>query len=67
MATFQQFVVLFQTHDGAGYIAGRIYYPTNLKDQDINAVLATYGQQGFEVIGQKLSDYRGMIVLRKSE
>jgi hypothetical protein len=65
MATFQQFVVLFQASMASG--VGRIYYPETLKDQDINAVLATYSQQGFEVIGQKLSDYRGMIVLRKSE
>ena len=63
MPNFQQFVILFLVTQAA---PGRIYYPTALKDQDVNAVLATYGQQGYEVIGQEIFETHGMVVLKKS-
>jgi hypothetical protein len=68
MATFEQFVILFQTTETGGHFAGRIYYPETLKDQDINVVLATYGQQGFEVIEQEAvqDGFRMAVMLKKS-
>ena len=49
MATWQQVIVICDLADGGGFTYGRVRYPQQFKDQDVNGVIAHLGQQGFEI------------------
>jgi hypothetical protein len=65
MGTWQQFVIIFQNSKAIGAQLGRVEYPVELRGQDINAVLAQYSQQGFEVAHLELAEFTAVVVLKK--
>jgi hypothetical protein len=68
MATWQQLVVIFETAKGGGYQTGRVTYPPSVAGQDVNDVVAQYGQQGFEVVSISPTEGgpRAVLVLKRS-
>ena len=67
MNTVQHLMMIVDGAQGGGYSYGRVKYPEQFKNQDANAVLATLGQQGWEVthMEAKQSNTEVVFLLKK--
>jgi hypothetical protein len=65
MSTFQQVMIIVDGQQGGGYKHGKVRYPDQYKDQDANAILAMFGQQGFEVTQVKVVGPQVVIFLKR--
>jgi hypothetical protein len=66
MSTFQQVMIIVDGEGRGGYTYGKVRYPDQYKDQDANAILAMFGQQGFEVTQVKVVGIKVVIFLKRS-
>jgi hypothetical protein len=65
MAQWEYIVIIYDTASGAGYQFGKVRYPNNYKDQDVNQILTYFGQSGWEVVAShESSDMRAVLTLR---
>jgi hypothetical protein len=68
MAQWEFIVILYDTLQGGGYSYGKVRYPGNYKDQDVNQILNLLGQQGWEIVSShEGSDHCVAITLKRQK
>jgi hypothetical protein len=68
MSQWEYVVIIYDITEGGGYKAGRVRYPSNYRDQDINQILNLLGQAGWEVVSSHVGgDLHAVITLQHQQ